>query len=114
MEDVEETGYGGGVAGVFAVVFAEFAGVAVEGPGFGDFYGCQFDYDVHRADAVEVVGEMGADAERGEAFPLGISLYLNGFVYVEAVAEYDLLRQRVDVEALVFLHYQVSVSQIAF
>ena len=63
VEEVEEGGEGFGGAGVFAGVLGEFAGGAVEGPGFGDLHGYEFHYDIHRFNAGEVVGEVGAYAE---------------------------------------------------
>ena len=63
MENFEEKVDGGFVARVFAGFFAQFARGAVEGPLFGNLYGYQLYDNVHRLYAVEIVGEMGADAE---------------------------------------------------
>ena len=52
-----------GKACVLAFVLAEFARVVVEGPRLRNLHCHEFDDDVHRLDALEIVGEMGADAE---------------------------------------------------
>ena len=63
VEGGHKAAYGVGVAGVFAPVFAEFAGGAVEWPGFGDFYGKQFYDYVEWFYARKIVGEVCAYAE---------------------------------------------------
>lgn len=63
MEGGTEAGHYGRVAGVFAFVFGELAGVVVEGPLFGDLCCHKLDDDVAGAQAGEVVGKVCADAE---------------------------------------------------
>ncbi len=79
-----------GLTGIFAVVFAELAGVGVEGPLLCNLRGNEFYDDVHRFDAGEVICEMRADAERGLAILRSIGLEVYGLVGVQSVAEYDL------------------------
>ena len=112
MEEAAEGGDGLRVAGVFAVVFAELAGGAVEWPRFGDFDVGELDDDVERTHAGEVVGEVSAYAERGLAFALGVFVDADGAVGVERVAEYDLLGRRVDSQLTVFVDDEVELLEV--
>lgn len=109
MEGLEEAAYSGGIAGVFAMVFAEFTCGAVERPGFGYFYSQEFDDDVKGFYSREVVGEVCADAERWLAFVAGIVVDADGFIDVKAVAENDLFCGGIDVERAVFVDDEVEL-----
>ena len=89
---------------MFALVFAELTGIVVERPRFCYFRCNQLDYDVHRLHPVEIIREMGTDTERGLAILLRIALDFDGTCRVERVAEYHLLRPRVNAQRAIFLH----------
>ena len=60
--------------------------------------------DVHGTDTVEVVGEVGAYAEGRLAVVRGVTLDLEGVVYVKGVAEYHLLGTGIDAKGAVLVH----------
>ena len=91
------------VARVFAIVLTYLAGVVVERPRLSNLSCNELDDDVHRADAVEIVGEVGADAKRWLHILLSFLLQGDGTVGVEGVGEDDLLRFRVNAQAPVFV-----------
>ena len=63
MQGVHKARYHFRIPGVLAVIFAQLAGVVVEGPGFGYLGGHQLYHDVQGVYPVKIVGEMRANAE---------------------------------------------------
>jgi len=112
VESLHEAADYGRVAGVFAVVFAELACVAVERPRLGDLDREELDDYVARTYLRKVVGEVGAYAIGGLAEVSGIILNLNGAVDVEGVAEDYLLGARVYAELAVFGNYEVELFEV--
>ncbi len=112
VESFEEAAYGSRVAAVFALVFAKLAGLRVEGPRLGDLDIGQLNHDIARLDAGKVVGEMGADSERGDTLVGRIVLDLYRTVHIQAIAEDHLLGLRVYVERPVFLDNKVELFVI--
>ena len=55
---------------------------------------------------------MCANAERWQADAGGVSLYLDGTVYVECIAEHYLLGVRVYAEFAIFGRYQVELFEV--
>lgn len=49
--------------GIFTFVFAQFTGVVIESPAFGDFYGKEFNHNITRDDSRKIIGKVGPDAE---------------------------------------------------
>ncbi len=61
----------------------------------------QLEHDVHRADAGQIAGELGADAEAGVDAAAEVAQQLDGLVEVEPVGEDQRLLGRVDAEPLI-------------
>lgn len=92
-----------GLSDVLGVLVAQLTRVVIVGPCLRDLDAYELDDDVHRLDVAEVVGEVGADAERGLYVALGVALYGDGRVGVEGVGEDHLLGLRVDAQRLVLV-----------
>ena len=71
---------------------------------FGDAPTNQLNNNVHRFAIGDVARKEGAHTIAIGNFALAIAMNLDGTLYVQSIAEYGLLRHRVDTQLLVLCH----------